>query len=81
MENNANVITRDSIFFNELISKIKTMEKEINLMEDNNLSCMERWLTGEAVMKKLGIRYVWHKEKTLLLHSINFITNANRRYQ
>ena len=55
MENSANVITRESVFFNELISKIKMMETEIDLMKESNLSCVEKWLTGAAVMKKLGV--------------------------
>ena len=55
MENYANVITRDSVYFKELISKLKTMENEINLMKESNLSCVDKWMNGEAVMKKIGV--------------------------
>jgi uncharacterized protein YqgQ len=50
-----NVITRDSVIFTEMISKIKTMETEVESMKEANLSCNEKWINGEAVMKKLGI--------------------------
>ena len=55
MENSTNVITCESVYFNELISKIKTMENEIDLMKESNLSCVDKWMNGEAVMKKLGV--------------------------
>ena len=50
-----NLITRESAMFVEIISKIKTMENEVKMMKDNNLSCSDKWITGDAVMKKLGI--------------------------
>ena len=55
MENFANVITRESVFFNELILRINTMENEVDAMKQGNLSCVDKWMNGEAVMKKLGI--------------------------
>jgi hypothetical protein len=50
-----NVITRESEVFAEIISKIKTMETEIDTMQEGNLSCVNKWMNGDAVMKKLGI--------------------------
>ena len=50
-----NVITRETEFFAEMISKIKTMETEIDMMKAGNLTCTPKWLTSETVMKKLGI--------------------------
>jgi hypothetical protein len=50
-----NVITRESAIFTDLISKIKTMETEIDTMQEGNLSCVNKWMNGEAVMKKLGV--------------------------
>ena len=50
-----NVITRESAVFTEIISKIKAMEKEIDMMKEAGLSCAGKWMNGEAVMKKLGI--------------------------
>ena len=50
-----NVITRESEFFTEMISRIKTMETEIEMMQKGNLSCTGKWINGEAVMKQLGI--------------------------
>ena len=55
LENYANVITRESVYFSELMCKIKTMETEIDLMKENNLSCVDKWMNGETVMKKLGV--------------------------
>jgi len=50
-----NVITRETEFFADMISKIKTMETEIDMMQAGNLTCTPKWLTGETVMKKLGV--------------------------
>jgi len=50
-----NVITRETPLFTDLISKIKTMENEIEAMKEGNLSCTAKWLNGDAVMRKLGI--------------------------
>ena len=50
-----NVITRKTPIFTDLISKIKTIENEIDAMKEGNLTCSENWLNGEAVMRKLGI--------------------------
>jgi len=50
-----NVITRETPIFTELISKIKTMENEIEAMKESNLSCTAKWLNSDAVMRKLGI--------------------------
>jgi predicted DNA-binding ArsR family transcriptional regulator len=50
-----NVITRDSVYFNELVNIIKTMETEVEMMKDGNLSCTGKWMNGDAVMQKLGI--------------------------
>ena len=50
-----NVITRNSLIFTEMMSKIKSMEDEVSHMKDEKLSCAEKWMNGEAVMKKLGI--------------------------
>ena len=50
-----NVITRETPIINDLISKIKTMEIQIEAMKDGNLSCTDKWLSGDAVMRKLGI--------------------------
>ena len=50
-----NVITRKSVIFTEILTKIEKMETEVVQMKDANLSCVAKWLNGEAVMKKLGI--------------------------
>ena len=50
-----NVFTRETPLFTDLISKIKTMENEIEAMKEGNLSCTAKWLNGDAVMRKLGI--------------------------
>ena len=50
-----NVITRNSVIFTEMMSKINNMEAEVKHMKDAELSCVEKWINGEAVMKKLGI--------------------------
>jgi len=50
-----NVITRKSPLFIELISKIKTMETEIDLMKENHLTCCNQWISGDTVRKKLSI--------------------------
>ena len=50
-----NVITRETPLFTDLISKINTMENEIEAMKEGNLSCTAKWLNGDAVMRKLGI--------------------------
>ena len=50
-----NLITRETPLFTELISKIKTMENEIEAMKEDNLTCAAKWLNGDAVMRKLGI--------------------------
>ena len=50
-----NVITRETPIINELISKVKTMECQIEAMKEGNLSCTAKWLNGDAVMRKLGI--------------------------
>ena len=38
-----------------MISKIKTMETEIDMMKEGELTCTPKWMNGETVMKKLGI--------------------------
>ena len=50
-----NVITRETDFFADMISKIKTMETEIDRMQAGNVTCAPQWLTTEAVMEKLCI--------------------------
>ena len=50
-----NVITRESAMFVEMISKIKIMENEIEMMKTKNLSCGNQWLNGDEIMQKLGI--------------------------
>jgi uncharacterized protein YqgQ len=50
-----NVITRNSVIFTEMMSKINKMEIEVENMKDANLSSAGKWLNGEAVMRKLGI--------------------------
>ena len=50
-----NVITRETPLFTEFISKIKTMERQIEAMKDGNLSCTTKWLNGDAVIRKLSI--------------------------
>ena len=50
-----NVITRETDFFKDLISKIKTMETQIESMKDGNLTCRNKWMNGDEVMQKLGI--------------------------
>jgi hypothetical protein len=37
-----NVITHQSEIFTEMIFKIKTMETEIDMMKEGNLSCADR---------------------------------------
>ena len=50
-----NVITCKSETFVEIVSKIKTMENEVETMKENNLSCGNQWLNGDEIMQKLGI--------------------------
>ena len=50
-----NVITRESEIFKELISKIKTMETEVEMMNEARISCAGQWIGGDEVMQKLGI--------------------------
>jgi len=50
-----NVITRESAIFTEMVSKIKTMENEVEKMKEHNLSCGNQWLNGDEIMQKLGI--------------------------
>ena len=50
-----NVITRETPLFTDLMFKIKAMENEIEAMKEGNLSCSEKWLNGDAVMRKLGV--------------------------
>ena len=50
-----NVITRESPLFIELISKIKMMESEVEMLNDSNLSCTGKWLNGDQVMRMLGV--------------------------
>ena len=50
-----NVITRQSELFTEMVSKIQVMETAIDRMKESNLSCDEKWMSSEAVMRKLGI--------------------------
>ena len=49
------VITRETPLFIELISKIKTMENEVEMLKDSNLSCVGKWLNGDQVIKMLGV--------------------------
>ena len=71
MENFANVITREAVYFKELISKLKTIESEIDLMKESNLSCVDKWMNGETVMKKIGV-----SKRTLQTYR----TNGTLRY-
>jgi hypothetical protein len=50
-----NVITRNSPIYMALMSKINNMEAEVSHMKDENLSSVWKWMSGEAVLKKLGI--------------------------
>ena len=50
-----NVITRESEIITGLISKIKAIENEVEIMKENNLSCGNLWLNGDEIMQKLGI--------------------------
>jgi len=50
-----NVITRESPLFIELVSSIKTMESEVEMLKDSNLSCTGKWLNGDQVMQMLGV--------------------------
>ena len=50
-----NIITRESTIYIELITKIKTMETEVEMMRDAHLSCSNQWMNGDQVMQKLGI--------------------------
>jgi hypothetical protein len=50
-----NVITRDSVCSNELLNIIKAMETDVETMKAGNLSCSEKWMNGETVMKRLGV--------------------------
>ena len=50
-----NVITRETEFFKQMVSKIKAMESEIDAMSAGNMSCDNKWINGEAVMKRLRI--------------------------
>jgi len=50
-----NIITRQSEFFTELVSRIQTMETVIERMKECNLSCDRKWMGSEAVMQKLGV--------------------------
>ena len=71
MENN--VITRETDFFADMISKIKTMETEIERMQSGNLTCAPKWLTSETVIKKLGISrrtLQTYRDKGILPYSV-----------
>ena len=50
-----NVITRESEFFTELVSSIKTMDTEVEMLKENNLSCVGKWMNGDQVIKMLGV--------------------------
>ena len=50
-----NVITRESETFVEMVSKIKAMENEVEIMKENKLSCGNQWLSGDEIVQKLGI--------------------------
>jgi hypothetical protein len=50
-----NVITRDSAIIADMMSKIRSMENEVEIMMNGNLSCADKWMTGEEVMQKLQI--------------------------
>ena len=50
-----NVITRESPLMIELMSKIKTMETEVEMLKDSNLSCTGKWLNGDQIMQMLGV--------------------------
>jgi hypothetical protein len=68
-----NVITRQSEFFTEMVSKIKVMETAIERMKESNLSCNEKWMSSEAVMRKLGISKRTlqnYRDSGILPHSI-----------
>ena len=63
-----NVISRESSIFIELISKIKKMESKVEIMREGKMSCVEKWLNGEHVMKKL-----WISKRTLQAYRDNRI--------
>ena len=68
-----NVITRESEFFTELVSKIQVMETAVERMKESNLSCDEKWMNSEAVMRKLGISkrsLQNYRDNGILPHSI-----------
>ena len=68
-----NVITRESAVYIELISKIKTMETEVEMMSDAHLSCSNQWMNGNQVMQKLGISRRTlqnYRDKEILPYSI-----------
>jgi len=50
-----NLITRESDIFTELISKIKSMEIKIEMIQEANLFSAGKWTNGDDVLKKLGI--------------------------
>ena len=50
-----NVITRESVYFKELTGMFNSMETEVEMMQEAGLSCVQKWMNGETVMKKLGI--------------------------
>ena len=50
-----NVITRESVYFKELTAMFNSMESEVEMMQEGKLSCVQNWMNGETVMKKLGI--------------------------
>ena len=50
-----NVIIRESPLYIELVSSIKTMESEVEMLKDSNLSCIGKWLNGDQVMRMLGV--------------------------
>jgi hypothetical protein len=68
-----NVITRQSEFFTEMVSKIHVMETAIERMKESNLSCDEKWMSSEAVIRKLGIckrTLQSYRDSGILPHSI-----------
>ena len=50
-----NVVTNESALIAEMVGKISIMDRNIDVMLQNNLSSMEKWVTGEKLMKTLGI--------------------------
>ena len=50
MRNTMKATTLESRF-----SKIKTMETEVEILNDSNLSCTGKWLNGDQIMRMLGI--------------------------